>query len=45
MWFNGLWTLRVAMIAVTLVMTHITIVELTLYLHRHSAHAGPASGA
>ncbi|HLV77882.1 MAG TPA: fatty acid desaturase [Marinobacter sp.] len=39
MWFNGLLDLSVwQLIAVTLVMTHITIVSVTLYLHRHSAH-------
>ena len=39
MWFNGLLDLSVwQLIAATLVMTHITIVSVTLYLHRHSAH-------
>ena len=39
MWFNGLLDLSAwQLIAVTLVMTHITIVSVTLYLHRHSAH-------
>ncbi|HLT13421.1 MAG TPA: fatty acid desaturase [Marinobacter sp.] len=39
MWFNGLLDLSVwQLIAVALVMTHITIVSVTLYLHRHSAH-------
>lgn len=39
MWFNGLLDLSVwQLIAVTLVLTHITIVSVTLYLHRHSAH-------
>src|SRR5690554_234068 len=39
MWFNGLLDLSAwQLIAVTLVMTHITIVNVTLYLHRHSAH-------
>ncbi|KXO09951.1 MULTISPECIES: DesA family fatty acid desaturase [Marinobacter] len=37
--FNGLLDLSVwQLIAVTLVLTHITIVSVTLYLHRHSAH-------
>ncbi|WP_372964185.1 fatty acid desaturase [Marinobacter sp.] len=39
MWFNGLLDLSVwQLIAAALVMTHITIVSVTLYLHRHSAH-------
>lgn len=39
MWFNGLLGLSVTqLILVTLGMTHITIVSVTLYLHRHSAH-------
>ena len=39
MWFNGLFDLSVVqLILVTLGMTHITIVSVTLYLHRHSAH-------
>lgn len=39
MWYNGLLDLSVMQLAlVTLVMTHITIVSVTLYLHRHSAH-------
>jgi len=39
MWFNGLLDLSAwQLIAVTLVMAHITIVSVTLYLHRHSAH-------
>src|SRR5690554_871242 len=39
MWFNGLLDLSAwQLIAVTLVMTHITIVSVTLYLHRNSAH-------
>lgn len=39
MWFNGLLDLSVMqLILVTLGMTHITIVSVTLYLHRHSAH-------
>ncbi|MEC7814812.1 MAG: fatty acid desaturase [Pseudomonadota bacterium] len=39
MWFNGLLDLSVwQLIAVTLVLTHVTIVSVTLYLHRHSAH-------
>jgi hypothetical protein len=39
MWFNGLLDLSVTqLILVTLGMTHVTIVSVTLYLHRHSAH-------
>ncbi|HBI78974.1 MAG TPA: acyl-CoA desaturase, partial [Marinobacter adhaerens] len=39
MWFNGLLDLSVMqLILVTLGMTHVTIVSVTLYLHRHSAH-------
>ncbi|MEE3157618.1 MAG: delta-9 fatty acid desaturase DesA [Pseudomonadota bacterium] len=39
MWYNGLLDLSVwQLIAVTLVLTHITIVSVTVYLHRYSAH-------
>ncbi|OEY65841.1 fatty acid desaturase [Marinobacter sp. X15-166B] len=39
MWYNGLLDLSVMqLIAVTLALTHVTIVSVTLYLHRHSAH-------
>lgn len=39
MWFNGLLDLSVMqLVLVALGMTHITIVSVTLYLHRHSAH-------
>jgi fatty-acid desaturase len=39
MWYNGLLDLSVMqLLLVTFVMTHITIVCVTLYLHRHSAH-------
>ncbi|GGE62210.1 delta-9 fatty acid desaturase DesA [Streptosporangium jomthongense] len=39
MWFNGLLDLSVMqLILVALGMTHITIISVTLYLHRHSAH-------
>lgn len=39
MWYNGLLGLSVTqLILVTLLLTHITIVSVTLYLHRHSAH-------
>jgi fatty-acid desaturase len=39
MWYNGFLDLSVwQLIAVTLVMTHITIVGVTVYLHRYSAH-------
>lgn len=39
MWYNGLLDLSWGqLISVTLVLTHITIVSVTLYLHRHSAH-------
>ncbi|KAA1172725.1 acyl-CoA desaturase [Marinobacter salinexigens] len=39
MWFNGLLDLSVMqLILVALGMTHVTIVSVTLYLHRHSAH-------
>ncbi len=39
MWYNGLLGLSVTqLILVTFLLTHITIVSVTLYLHRHSAH-------
>ena len=39
MWYNGLLDLSwVQLVLVTLVLTHVTIVSVTLYLHRHSAH-------
>ncbi|SDX68078.1 DesA family fatty acid desaturase [Marinobacter mobilis] len=39
MWYNGLLDLSaMQLILVTLGLTHITIVSVTLYLHRHSAH-------
>ncbi|MEQ9545538.1 MAG: fatty acid desaturase [Marinobacter sp.] len=39
MWFNGLLDLSVMqLVLVVLGMTHVTIVSVTLYLHRHSAH-------
>ncbi|MFI8480190.1 delta-9 fatty acid desaturase DesA [Pseudomonas sp. NPDC078700] len=39
MWYNGILDLSVwQLIAVTLLMTHITIVSVTVYLHRYSAH-------
>ena len=39
MWYNGVLGLSwVQLVLVTLVLTHITIVSVTLYLHRHSAH-------
>ena len=39
MWFNGLLGLSVPqLILVALALTHVTIVSVTLYLHRHSAH-------
>ncbi len=39
MWYNGLLDLSVMqLILVTLGITHVTIVSVTLYLHRHSAH-------
>ncbi len=39
MWYNGLLDLSVwQLVAVALGMTHVTIVSVTLYLHRHSAH-------
>ena len=39
MWYNGLLDLSVwQLVAVTLVLTHITIVSVTVYLHRYSAH-------
>jgi len=39
MWFNGLLGLSVPqLILVVLALTHVTIVSVTLYLHRHSAH-------
>ncbi len=39
MWYNGFLDLSPwQLVAVTLVMTHITIVSVTVYLHRYSAH-------
>ncbi|WP_339409067.1 delta-9 fatty acid desaturase DesA [Pseudomonas sp. EA_35y_Pfl2_R5] len=39
MWYNGFLDLSVwQLIAVTLLMTHVTIVSVTVYLHRYSAH-------
>ncbi|HDZ55564.1 MAG TPA: acyl-CoA desaturase [Pseudomonas xinjiangensis] len=39
MWYNGLLDLSGwQILAVTLVLTHITIVSVTVYLHRYSAH-------
>lgn len=39
MWYNGLLDLSAwQILAVTLVLTHITIVSVTVYLHRYSAH-------
>ena len=36
---HGLWNLSpLALVAITLVLTHITIVGVTVYLHRYSAH-------
>ncbi len=39
-WFsNGLWDLSVlGLVVFTLVVTHITMISVTVYLHRHSAH-------
>ena len=39
MWYNGLLDMSVwQLIAITLVLTHVTIVSVTVYLHRYSAH-------
>lgn len=39
MWYNGLLDLSVLqLVVVALGLTHVTIVSVTLYLHRHSAH-------
>lgn len=39
MWYNGLLDLTAwQLVAVTLVMTHVTIISVTVYLHRYSAH-------
>ena len=39
MWYNGILDLSVwQLVAATLVMTHVTIVSVTIYLHRYSAH-------
>ncbi|WP_375740896.1 delta-9 fatty acid desaturase DesA [Pseudomonas boanensis] len=39
MWYNGFLDLSPwQLVAVTLVLTHITIVSVTVYLHRYSAH-------
>ena len=38
-WYNGFWAPSVATIVTyTLVMTHVTIISVTVYLHRYSAH-------
>ncbi len=39
-WYYGAWAPESAwtIVAYTLIVTHITIVSVTLYLHRHSAH-------
>lgn len=39
MWYNGFLDLSAwQLLAVTLLMTHVTIVAVTVYLHRYSAH-------
>jgi stearoyl-CoA desaturase (Delta-9 desaturase) len=39
MWYDGLLDLSAwQLVAVTLVLTHVTIVSVTVYLHRYSAH-------
>ena len=39
MWYNGFLDLSAwQVLAVTLLMTHVTIVSVTVYLHRYSAH-------
>ena len=39
MWYNGLLDLSAwQLVGVTLLMTHVTIVSVTVYLHRYSAH-------
>ena len=39
MWYNGLLDLSAwQLVGVTLLMTHVTIVSVTIYLHRYSAH-------
>ncbi|WP_341709020.1 delta-9 fatty acid desaturase DesA [Halopseudomonas sp.] len=39
MWYNGILNLSGwQLLAVTLVLTHVTIVSVTVYLHRYSAH-------
>lgn len=39
MWYNGLLDLSIwQLVAITLAMTHLTIVSVTVYLHRYSAH-------
>lgn len=41
MWYNGLLDFSVwQMVGMTLLFTHITIVSVTVYLHRYSAHRG-----
>jgi len=41
MWYNGLLDLSVwQIVGMTLLFTHITIVSVTVYLHRYSAHRG-----
>lgn len=39
MWYEGFLGLSAwSLVAVTLLMTHVTIVAVTVYLHRYSAH-------
>ncbi len=39
MWYNGLLVLSAwQLVGITLLMTHVTIVSVTVYLHRYSAH-------
>ncbi|WJD70481.1 delta-9 fatty acid desaturase DesA [Pseudomonas asiatica] len=39
MWYNGLLDLSAwQLVGITLLMTHVTIVSVTVYLHRYSAH-------
>jgi stearoyl-CoA desaturase (Delta-9 desaturase) len=39
MWYNGFLDLSAwQLVAVTLLMTHVTIIGVTVYLHRYSAH-------
>ena len=44
MWYSGFLDLSAwQLVGVTLLMTHVTIISVTLYLHRYSAHRARSS--